>query len=84
MTKPTHRWLSTQIDDDLNELITEVVNSSSLVPNRSALARHGIQLALRDLVERDIVTDPVVQDRIKDYLESPSITIVAESPATLK
>jgi hypothetical protein len=84
MARATGPWLNTQIDEDLDGIITDVITSTPLVLSRSALARYGIQLALTDLMNRDMVTDPELTQRIRDYLDSPSATIVAVRPVAIK
>ena len=62
-----------KLDGDLDTLINEIVSHSPSVESRSEFMRHGVRLALADVVSRGIVTDPHLCTQINDYLNRPSL-----------
>lgn len=69
MTNPYGRFISAQCPSELVELVDDVVAVAPLVGGRSALIRHGLQLALEDMVARDMISNPHLRSRIEAHIE---------------
>lgn len=76
----TARQINIKCPVELAEMIDAVVMDSPFIGGRSALIRYGVELALADMVERDIVTDPTLKEQIRIYLvRSPHMTASVRS-----
>ena len=71
------KWVSAKLDAELVSLLKEVTTTSPSIAGRSSFIRYGIKLALRDALERDLISDQELRDRIATYL-SESENVISE------
>jgi hypothetical protein len=69
------RWIAAKCPRQLADLVDAAVSQSSLIGGRSSFVRYALALALADVVDRQIVTDPELVTEIHDYLERSSRAI---------
>jgi hypothetical protein len=63
------RQVNIKVPAELADLLDAVVTDSPFIGGRSSLVRHGIDLALADVIERGVLNDKALSDRVKRYLE---------------
>jgi hypothetical protein len=68
-------FINTMVDGDMKRLVDAAVSSSPGIGSSSALARHGLRLALRDAIDRGLIPDPSVAEEIDEYLYRSEVAI---------
>jgi hypothetical protein len=68
----TTRQINTKVPVELADILDAVVADSPFIGGRSAMIRHGIELALADAVERGVIDNELLSRRVSRFLQKES------------